>query len=169
MTGTCKVSFGIASSVSRSQTWKPCSFPEGLIDWRGRLGRSHGSHCLREGHRLGGVLFQIMIVEDNAVSAALLQECAEAEGFQVMGLFASGEGFLEVLGLESLPDLVLLDLGLPGMSGIEVAKQVKQRFPGIEIIIQRRIKIPVQFVKSADVIFLPSQRPFIARCCRTIG
>jgi len=33
------------------------------------------------------------------------------------------------------PDLMIIDISLPGMSGIELTKQIKQKYPGIKILI----------------------------------
>jgi len=46
--------------------------------------------------------------------------------------FQSGEECLEKMGLK--PDIILQDLDLPGINGIEVMKQVKQRSPATEFI-----------------------------------
>jgi DNA-binding NarL/FixJ family response regulator len=83
-----------------------------------------------------------MIVEDNAVSAMLLKECAEGEGLEVAGLFESGEDLLAALKTVPQPDLVLLDLGLPGISGIETARLLKDCFPGVEILVQTVFEDP---------------------------
>ncbi|HYN74424.1 MAG TPA: response regulator [Candidatus Methanoperedens sp.] len=49
-------------------------------------------------------------------------------------LFASAEAALEALS-ERPPDLVLLDLGLPGMSGIEALKIIKKRRPETLVVV----------------------------------
>lgn len=66
----------------------------------------------------------VLIVEDEAEIAGLLQDYLRAEGFDVNWL-ARGD---EVQGwLEQHPaSLMLLDLALPGLSGMEVCKQVRK-------------------------------------------
>jgi DNA-binding NarL/FixJ family response regulator len=61
----------------------------------------------------------------------ILQESPEVE---VMGTALSGEAALELLEKKQ-PDVLLQDLGLPRMSGIEVTRQVKRRWPQIEVLI----------------------------------
>jgi DNA-binding NarL/FixJ family response regulator len=53
---------------------------------------------------------------------------------EIVGKAISGEEALENLEAAA-PDVILLDLGLPGISGIEVTEQVKKRWPKIEILI----------------------------------
>jgi DNA-binding NarL/FixJ family response regulator len=61
----------------------------------------------------------------------LLQESPELE---VIGTALSGEAALELLEKRQ-PDVLLQDLGLPRMSGIEVTREVKRRWPGVEVLI----------------------------------
>ena len=54
-------------------------------------------------------------------------------GYQCTGSFESMETALEALGSD-LPDIVLADIGLPGMSGIEGTRLLKERWPELVII-----------------------------------
>src|ERR1700760_4098145 len=61
----------------------------------------------------------------------LLQASPEIE---VIGTALSGEATLELLEKKQ-PDVLLQDLGLPRMSGIEVTRAVKRRWPMVEVLI----------------------------------
>jgi len=61
----------------------------------------------------------------------ILQDAPEVE---VIGTALSGEAALELLEVKR-PDVLLQDLGLPRMSGIEVTRQVKRRWPEVEVLI----------------------------------
>jgi DNA-binding NarL/FixJ family response regulator len=61
----------------------------------------------------------------------ILQDSPEVE---VIGTALSGEAALELLEVKR-PDVLLQDLGLPRMSGIEVTREVKRRWPGVEVLI----------------------------------
>jgi DNA-binding response OmpR family regulator len=67
---------------------------------------------------------RVLVVEDDDAIAQVLQRSLRLEGYEVK-LAADG-----VVALEEahafLPDLVILDLGLPRMDGIEVAKQLRE-------------------------------------------
>lgn len=66
---------------------------------------------------------RILIVDDEAEIRRALQRNLQAHGFEVITA-ESGEEALDMLTLHR-PDLILLDLGLPGMSGLEVCKQIR--------------------------------------------
>jgi DNA-binding NarL/FixJ family response regulator len=61
----------------------------------------------------------------------ILQESPEIE---IAGTALSGETLLGLLE-KKRPDVLLQDLGLPGMSGIEVTREVKRRWPAVEVLI----------------------------------
>ena len=78
---------------------------------------------------------KVMVVEDQPQilknQLKLLQESPEIE---VIATALSGEAALEQLP-QAAPHVVLLDLGLPGMSGIEVTRKIKADLPRVEILI----------------------------------
>ena len=65
---------------------------------------------------------KILIVEDDDAIAKPLTAGLEREGFDVKRV-STGEDALEA----ALPDLVLLDLRLPGMDGTEVCRRLRAR------------------------------------------
>ncbi len=67
---------------------------------------------------------RVMVVEDDDAIAQVLQRSLRMEGYEVK-LMGDGAGALE-LARAFLPDLVILDLGLPGLDGIEVAKALRR-------------------------------------------
>lgn len=69
--------------------------------------------------------FQILVVEDDENLRRLIAAYLEKEGF-VVSQAADGRAALAQLR-ENLPDLIVLDLMLPGLSGIHVARQVRER------------------------------------------
>jgi DNA-binding NarL/FixJ family response regulator len=54
---------------------------------------------------------------------------------QVIGTYARAEALLEVLAITPRPDIVLMDIGLPAMNGIEATRRIKEFDPGISILI----------------------------------
>ena len=77
----------------------------------------------------------ILIIEDNAALARLYQTVLERTGYRV-ALAAAGEAGIEAARREH-PDLVILDLLLPGMPGTQVARLLYQEgiFPNSRLII----------------------------------
>jgi DNA-binding NarL/FixJ family response regulator len=69
---------------------------------------------------------RIVIVDDDQLLRALLVELLQAEGY-VTTETASGEAGLERVAAER-PDLVVLDVQLPGISGYEVCRRLREEF-----------------------------------------
>jgi CheY-like chemotaxis protein len=77
----------------------------------------------------------ILIVDDNANIRKLLHSFVETNtSFQVCGEAENGAEALEKTK-ELRPDLVLLDLTLPGMTGTEAATALKRTMPQVKIIL----------------------------------
>jgi CheY-like chemotaxis protein len=66
---------------------------------------------------------KILIIEDNPLNLELAADLLEANGFVVSSAPAAEEGLR--MAREILPDLVLMDLGLPGMDGLCATKALK--------------------------------------------
>lgn len=71
---------------------------------------------------------RVLVVEDEFHIRHLLNEGLSAEGFRVR-IAAGAEEALQELEQEE-PDVVLLDLMLPGINGIELAKRIHERWEG---------------------------------------
>jgi DNA-binding response OmpR family regulator len=76
---------------------------------------------------------RILVVEDNADLAFGLRRTLEFEGYTV-GVSETGEAALERIA-ESRPDIVLLDVMLPGISGFDVLKRLRQRGDAVPVLI----------------------------------
>jgi putative two-component system response regulator len=66
---------------------------------------------------------EILIVDDDPTVVTLLKEILSAEGYR-MRFANSGESALDLIATKS-PQLILLDIGLPGMNGFEVCLRLK--------------------------------------------
>lgn len=78
---------------------------------------------------------RVFVVEDQAKILKHQLKLLEASPkLELVGTAMSGEAALEELQ-HCTPDVILLDLGLPRMDGIEVTRAVKARYPSIEILI----------------------------------
>lgn len=75
----------------------------------------------------------VAIVEDNdTIREGLKQLIGSSPGFDCVGAFISAEDALDQLSKESA-DVVLMDINLPGMSGIECTHHLKRNFPKLQI------------------------------------
>lgn len=66
---------------------------------------------------------RVLVVEDNAVNLELVAALLEEEGYQVLSASAAEAGL--ALALRERPDLILMDVQLPGMTGYEVTRRLK--------------------------------------------
>lgn len=80
---------------------------------------------------------RVMVVEDEPAARELLVAILEDDGYQVCAI-GDGVAALEAVGAFQ-PDLALIDGGLPGMSGIDVARRLRQAGD-----------LPIIFVTGAD-------------------
>jgi DNA-binding NtrC family response regulator len=77
------------------------------------------------------ISYSVFIVDDEE---SIRQGIADAlAGRYAVKAFSAAEAFLDAVGTDP-PDLVLLDIGLPGMSGIEALRALKDRHPDILVI-----------------------------------
>jgi DNA-binding NarL/FixJ family response regulator len=76
----------------------------------------------------------VMLVDDHASFRASARWLLETEGYVVVAEAASGESALETVG-DVQPELVLLDVGLPGIDGFQVALGIRARCSGTRIVL----------------------------------
>ncbi|RWR13454.1 response regulator [Siminovitchia fortis] len=76
---------------------------------------------------------KVLIVDDQFGIRTLLNEVLQKEGYEI---FQAANG-LQALSVteQHAPDLVLLDMKIPGMDGLEILKKMKEINPDIRVII----------------------------------
>lgn len=75
---------------------------------------------------------KVLIVDDQNGIRILLMEVFSSEGYETFQA-ANGKIALEIVK-KHCPDLVLLDMKIPGMDGLEILKHIKQMNPDIKVI-----------------------------------
>src|SRR4030042_866029 len=86
---------------------------------------------------------QIMLVDDNQDFLAVSQEFLEAfEGLRVVGTATSGREALDLLRRIS-PTLLIVDVSMPEMNGLELTQQVKKQWPNLPIIVLTLLDTPL--------------------------
>ncbi len=82
--------------------------------------------------RSSGTARLVLVDDDHALRLALHELLVDA-GYDVVGEAGNGADGLAVIS-EARPDVVLLDLRMPGVGGVEVARELRQRSPNVRVI-----------------------------------
>lgn len=75
----------------------------------------------------------VVVEDDRGLREELINLLSSAPDVNCIGAFASGEEALQRIP-DRWPDVVLMDIGLPGMSGIECVSELKRLNPALQII-----------------------------------
>lgn len=90
----------------------------------------------------------VSIVEDDAPLRDILSEWIRgAEGFKCVGMHENAEVALAGLPQES-PSVVLMDINMPGMSGIECVRRLKPQMPGTQFVMLTVYEDPDHIFKA---------------------
>ena len=77
----------------------------------------------------------VLVVDDNDVVRRVLSGIIrQDESLQLIGEAARGDTALEAIHKKS-PDVVCLDIMMPGIDGLEVLQQLKEKFPSTRVVI----------------------------------
>ena len=99
----------------------------------------------------GSAKRRILVVDDNKDAADSLAALLEIEGHEVTAVYTPEAGLEEVERLK--PDLVLLDIGLPRITGYEVAQRIKAAHPLMSVVALSGYGRPEDKQRSADAGF----------------
>jgi DNA-binding NarL/FixJ family response regulator len=80
-------------------------------------------------------MIRVVIVDDHVVvRAGLSQLLATTDDIEVVGEAEDGSLAVSKVG-ELMPDVVLMDLSMPGLDGVEATRLVKQAFPEVHVVV----------------------------------
>jgi len=104
-------------------------------------------------------MMKVLIVDDNAEIRSLIRTILEHKGHTVAGEAEDGPGALKAF-TELRPEAVLLDIIMPGMSGVEVLEDILEIEPEAKVIMvtaveQDRINRQLLIMGAAGIIYKP--------------
>jgi DNA-binding NtrC family response regulator len=77
----------------------------------------------------------VVVLDDDAESCRVLSEILTAEGFHALP-FASGDAAWSAIESRRVqPDVVVSDIRMPGLDGVAFLRRLRDRFPGIPVIL----------------------------------
>ncbi len=82
-----------------------------------------------------GVMRVLLVEDDELFRLGLSTRLQQEPGLQIMAEVEDGESCLEILQQLESPDVVLLDVGLPGIGGVETCRQIRQYYPQLPILV----------------------------------
>ena len=109
---------------------------------------------------------RVMIVDDEENQRRALAIGLRLEGFDVV-LAASGAEALRLLAEPPAVDVAMIDLMMPGLNGLEVARQIRRAFPSVRIVLSSAYHLSARQVERADcgaVGFVPKPYKILELC-----
>ncbi|MEM6295945.1 MAG: response regulator, partial [Myxococcota bacterium] len=111
----------------------------------------------------------VTVVEDDATSAGIVRHWLESDGFCVNVLHCA-ESLLDGLSA-AMPDVIVLDLGLPGMRGVEALTRIAAQSRGVPIVVhsaERDIQTVVAAMREGafDFVEKPANRASLVDATR---
>jgi DNA-binding NarL/FixJ family response regulator len=76
---------------------------------------------------------KILIVDDNLGARITIRELLDWHGFQVWGEAKDGNEAIEKV-IELKPDIVLMDINMPGLNGVKAAQEIRRISPATKIV-----------------------------------
>jgi DNA-binding NarL/FixJ family response regulator len=76
----------------------------------------------------------VVVADDHALFRSGLRDLLTEHGFEVVGEAASGEDALAIV-LDTAPDVVVMDLNMPGDGGIDTTKRIQEASPATRVIV----------------------------------
>ena len=101
---------------------------------------------------------KVLLIEDNLMNMELAADLLEAAGFQVLKAERAEDGI--ALALARQPDIILMDIALPGMDGLEATRRIKRD--------EQTAHIPIVAL-TASVMLDDLNKARAAGCCGHIA
>jgi DNA-binding NarL/FixJ family response regulator len=111
---------------------------------------------------------RVLAVDDNSAFRTLLRTLVDAtDGMEAVGEAGCGESALEVVE-ELEPDVVLMDIEMPGLDGLSASKAIKERFPSTVVVLvsathPEELRPDAMTCSADEIVWKPHLRPQLLR------
>jgi DNA-binding NarL/FixJ family response regulator len=107
-------------------------------------------------------MIRVLLADDHAIMRDGLKEIlATVDGFELMGEAANGNEVLDALH-QRQPDLLMMDMSMPGISGISLIEKVKSLYPHLPVLVLTMlddVQITLRALKSGADGYITKDRP----------
>lgn len=103
---------------------------------------------------------RVLVVDDEETQVRMVVSALRHEGFETFGT-REAEAVMELVE-QQLPDLALVDLMMPGLNGIELARKIRDAFPSVRVVLTSAYHLSERQLSRADcgvVGFVP--KPYV--------
>ena len=122
--------YNMAIEALRNSAFDYLKKPIDIDDLLGALGRYLERRALRQNYFPN---FRVLLLDDEETQRTFLKRLIEDEGFEVL-VAGNGEEGIKIFEREKI-DIIVTDIKMPGMSGMEVLYKVKKMTSDIEVIL----------------------------------
>ena len=98
------------------------------------IGTTHQNECPSEYHKPLPQPVRILVADDHQIVLQGLKTVLDREGFEIVGEASDGAQAV-ALAVELRPDLVVMDISMPVMTGIEAAAQIRRSVPDSKLVL----------------------------------
>jgi DNA-binding NarL/FixJ family response regulator len=110
----------------------------------------------------GDVMIRVLLADDHAIMRDGLKEIlATVDGFELLGEAANGNEVLDALH-HMQPDLLMMDMSMPGVSGVSLIEKVKNLYPKLPVLVLTMlddVQIALRALKSGADGYITKDRP----------
>jgi CheY-like chemotaxis protein len=93
---------------------------------------------------------RVLIVDDALIAQVILERILTSAGYEVAGVVSNGNQACDALRTTK-PDLVLLDISIPGKGGMQVLKEMKAEFPEIPVVMCSALRLDTKVDQATEL------------------
>jgi CheY-like chemotaxis protein len=98
------------------------------------IGGEHPWRLQDRSSTVEAVTYRVLLCDDTPAYRTLTRAVLEPQGAEIVGEAGDGEECLELLGRQVDPDLILLDVNMPGMDGLTALPAIRRSAPRADVV-----------------------------------